>query len=138
MGANEPIRTLLVEDDVPIRVLLRKALQDSGQFDVIGEAGDGVAAIDQAKRLQPELIMLDLMMPIMNGFQALPLLRQEVPSARVVVLSMLQGNPIQRECMDLGAALFLDKMVKDEEMIRQILAVVAGEARQQTVSAGSF
>ena len=124
MANVERIRTLLVEDDVPMRVLLRRALESSGHFEVIAEASDGVSAIDRATVLQPELILLDLMMPIMNGFQALPLLLKTSPVSRVVVLSMLQGNPIEKECIALGASAFVDKMVKDEDLVRQILAAM--------------
>lgn len=107
-----------------MRVLLRQALETSGQFEVIAEAADGAAAIERATVLQPELILLDLMMPIMNGFQALPLLLKASPGSRIVVLSMLQGNPIQKECMALGASGFIDKMGKDEDLIRHVLASI--------------
>jgi DNA-binding NarL/FixJ family response regulator len=140
MAASRTIRTLLVEDDAPIRILLRRAFERSGQFEVVGEAPDGAQAVEQAKLLQPDLVMLDLMMPIMNGFQALPLLRAAAPEARVIVLSMLQGNPIQRECIQLGASLFIDKMVKDDDMIRQVLAVMdpAKPSTPPTVNTPSF
>ncbi|HEX9815656.1 MAG TPA: response regulator transcription factor [Candidatus Thermoplasmatota archaeon] len=124
MGQVERIRTLLVEDDAPMRVLLRRALEETGHFEVIAEAADGVNAIERATLLQPELILLDLMMPIMNGFQALPLLLKSSPVSRIVVLSMLQGNPIEKECLQLGASAFVDKMVKDEDLIKQILAAM--------------
>ena len=108
-----------------MRLLLRRALEDSRRFEVIAEAEDGRAAIDRATVLQPELILLDLMMPVMNGFQALPLLLQAVPQARIVVLSVLQGNPIEKECIALGAAAFIDKMVMDDELIARVLRVFA-------------
>ncbi len=57
------------------------------------------------------------MMPVMNGFQALPLLRKTSPVSRVVVLSMLQGNPTETECLAPGASTFVDKMVKQENLI---------------------
>jgi DNA-binding NarL/FixJ family response regulator len=127
MGAADLFRTLIVEDDVALRVLLRRALEGSKRFEVVGEAGDGLAAIEAATRLQPDLILLDLMMPVMNGFQALPLLVKAAPGSRIVVLSVLQGNPIERECRDLGASAFIDKMVQDDELVRKVLGVLESE-----------
>ena len=66
---------LLVDDDAELRLLLRVTLSDRG-FDIVGEAGDGSEGVEQAARLQPDVIVLDLSMPTMDGLTALPLLAQ--------------------------------------------------------------
>ena len=124
MGGAERFRTILVDDDAPMRILLRRALERSGRFEVIAEAADGREGIECAKLLQPDLVLLDLMMPVMNGFQALPKIREGVAQAKVVVLSVLHGNPIEKDCLSLGASGFVDKMVTDEELVRRLLATM--------------
>jgi DNA-binding NarL/FixJ family response regulator len=88
----EAIRVLVCDDVEDVRLLLRHALELAG-IQVVGEAGDGAQAIELARRLRPDVVLLDLAMPVMSGAEALPHLRSSVPEARVVVLSALDFGP---------------------------------------------
>ena len=84
------IRALIADDDVDVRMLLRRWLERHGSFDVVAEAGDGVAALDAARRLRPEVAVLDLAMPRMDGLEAAAAIRRLLPGTRIVVRSAFQ------------------------------------------------
>ena len=106
----EPLRTLIVDDAAPLRELLRLQLMEEGgdRFEVVGEAANGAQAIELARELRPDLIILDLLMPVVDGFQALPELRRIVPDARIVCLTAAVART-RAEASELGADLVLDK-----------------------------
>ena len=85
-AATQPLRVVIVDDTPDLRDLLRLAME-SGGFDVVAEAGDGAEAIEVARQYTPDVILLDLAMPVMDGLEALPTLRQLCPDAKIVVLS---------------------------------------------------
>ena len=99
---------LLVDDDDELRHLLRVTLSDRG-FDIVGEAADGVEGVAQAARLQPDVIVLDLSMPTMDGLTALPLLAQVAAGSPVVVLSARDDDDIQARTAALGGRSFVRK-----------------------------
>lgn len=118
------MRTLVVDDDDSLRVLVRLTLQDDPRFEVVGEATNGRDAIALAQRTEPDLILLDLKMPVMDGFEALPALRQAVPDAQVVCLSMLQRSDVEKRVLALGANAFLDKSLPTEHFMARLGAVL--------------
>lgn len=77
---------VLIDDSVDLRGLLRFALSRAG-MDVVGEAGDGQAGVEVVREERPDVVLLDLSMPVMDGVEALPLIRELVPDARVIVFS---------------------------------------------------
>lgn len=79
---------VVVADDTPeLRLLMRLRLGQDGRFEVVGEAATGAEAVEVAARERPDLVLLDLAMPVMDGLQALPLIRQRSPGTRVIVFS---------------------------------------------------
>lgn len=102
-------RILIVDDAEDIRMLLRLKLAHQGRYDVVGEAEDGLGAVEQARTLQPDLVVLDMAMPKMDGLQALPLIRDAVPGVRVIVLSGFNQATLEREAMAAGADRYLVK-----------------------------
>lgn len=83
----DPIRVLIADDTEDFRMLLRYALVGSRGFEVVGEAGNGAEAVLGAKELRPDVVLLDLAMPVMDGLQALPAIRAVSPASKIVVLS---------------------------------------------------
>jgi DNA-binding NarL/FixJ family response regulator len=103
------IRVLLVEDSEPLRRMLSILLANDGGFLVVGEADDGAAAVAMAAAADPDLVLLDLEMPVMDGLTALPQLRKVAPRARIVVLSAYPDPFTLVDALRAGADLCLDK-----------------------------
>lgn len=127
------VRTLLVDDAVELRVLIRRALEASGRYEVIGEAGDGYEAIERAAALCPELVLLDLSMPRMDGLEALPRLHAVSPGSAVVVLSGHTRALAEDAALAAGAVAYLEKGLAPSQLIlaldsaRGVPAVIADD-----------
>ncbi|MCX6396884.1 MAG: response regulator [Propionibacteriales bacterium] len=102
-------RVLIVDDSEDIRTLLRLQLTRVGGFDIIGEAADGLDGVDKARSLRPDLVLLDLAMPRMDGLQALPMIRAAVPGVRVIVLSGFNTGDLEAQALSAGADRYLTK-----------------------------
>ena len=113
-------RVLIVDDAEDIRMLLRMKLGRHENLDVVGEAVDGVDAVDLARELQPNLVLLDMAMPRMDGLQALPLIREAVPDVRVIVLSGFNQGTLEQEALAAGA----DRYVVKGGSMRDLLDVI--------------
>jgi PAS domain S-box-containing protein len=96
-------RVLVVDDAEDLRMLLRARMETRNGLTVVGEAADGLAAVELASELQPDLVMLDLAMPRMDGLEALPLIRAAVPGVRVIVLSGFNQSTLAQKAMEAGA-----------------------------------
>src|SRR5262245_56342552 len=103
------IRVLVVDDVPDIRKLIRLTLERCGPFDVVGEAGDGAQAISEAARLQPDIVLLDLSMPVMDGLEALPEILRSSPDSKVLVLSGFTAGEMSAEALKRGAAGYMEK-----------------------------
>lgn len=124
-GEVAVIRTLIVDDDEALRRLIRLTLRDAKRFKVLGEAWNGLEAVKMSAELKPDLIMLDLKMPIMDGFEALPEIRKVSPRSVVIILSMMQASEVEAKVLELGAAAFLDKGLPTEELLAKVEKVLA-------------
>ncbi|MBO9521070.1 MAG: response regulator [Nocardioidaceae bacterium] len=113
-------RLLVVDDAEDIRTLIRLKLGREAGLEVVGEAADGQQAVEMARALQPDLVLLDMAMPRMDGLQALPLIRDAVPGVRVVVLSGFNQSTLEREALAAGA----DRYVVKGGPMREIVEVV--------------
>jgi DNA-binding NarL/FixJ family response regulator len=106
--APQPIRVEIVDDTEDLRFLLRRALERGG-MEVVAEAGNGVEAIDAARDTQPDVVLLDLAMPVLDGRAALPQIHHEAPDARIIVLSGFGADLLSEELLDLGAVGYIEK-----------------------------
>lgn len=114
----------VVDDEPDLRLLVRTVLERTGHFKVVGEAGDGEAAIAGAEEHQPDLILLDLSMPRMSGADALPRIREVAPDSKVVILS--GWDPVHAvERTGAGAVAYLEKGISPSRLVDELL-VVAG------------
>ena len=100
---------LLVDDDPDVRGVIGALLADDGGFEVVGQAPDGAVGMALAARLQPDIVLLDLAMPVMDGLSVLPGIRRTAPEARVVVLSAFGTDQMVRAALAGGAVAFVHK-----------------------------
>ncbi|HET9507965.1 MAG TPA: response regulator transcription factor [Gaiellaceae bacterium] len=119
---------ILLVDDHPLTRDALAALLAQGGFDVVGEAGDGVEALELATRLQPDLVLLDLSMPNLDGLAALPQLRAAAPSCEVVVLTASGTEENLLTAIRRGAAGYLLKTEPPERIVAFLRGVANGEA----------
>jgi NarL family two-component system response regulator LiaR len=122
-----PIRVLIVDDHAVVREGLRAFLQLQDGIEVAGEAGDGEEALEQAGRLGPDVILMDLMMPKLDGVQAMRALRERASCSRVIVLTSFLDDDRLMPAIEAGAA-YLLKNVEPAELARAVRAAHAGEA----------
>jgi len=119
-----PIRVLVCDDVEAFRALLRYTLQEDPGIEVVGEAGDGMSAIGAAERLQPDVVLLDLTMPILDGIDAIPTMLERAPGARVVALSGWGADRMADAAIAQGAIAYLEKS-DDAEAIRAAVRAAA-------------
>lgn len=106
---QERIRVVIADDEADIRWLVRRLLERDGRFEVVGEAGDGVRAVEIVQEVQPEVILLDLMMPVRSGAEAVRPLAAAAPGTMVGVLSGLPAMRHEPRLRTLGAFAFYEK-----------------------------
>lgn len=122
---SAPIRVLIVDDDPAFRLIIRTVLKRAGGIEVVDEAEDGLIALERAEQHEPDVVLLDLLMPNLDGFDTLPELRRLVPSARVIVLTALDEREASRETALVGVDGFLEK----RHIGPPLIALIRGETR---------
>ncbi len=123
----EPIRVLLVDDHKLVRVGLRSLLEAISGIEVVGEAGNGREALELTKTLTPQVVVMDLMMPELNGIEATIQIRQKFPNTRILIMSFESRDNLIEQAFQGGASGFLLKDFRPEELAVAIQAVVRGE-----------
>lgn len=124
-----PIRILLVDDHSVVREGLRMFLRRDPELDVVGEAADGAEAVEMARALRPDVVLMDLVMPVMDGIAATAAIRDELPATEVVALtSVIESESVVR-AMKAGAIGYLLKDTQAPELRRAIKAAAAGEVQ---------
>jgi len=121
------IRILIVDDHAVVREGLRAFLELQDGMDVVGEAADGEAAIAEAERLRPDVILMDLVMPKLDGVGAMRALRSRTPAAKVVVLTSFLEDERLLPAIQAGAAGYMLKNAEPAELARAIRTAVSGE-----------
>ncbi len=116
-------RVLLCDDSPQIRELVRIVLELEGN-EVVSEAENGREAVEEAQRLQPDVVLLDLSMPVMDGLEALPEIKRVAPDARIIVLSGFDNHRLVSQALALGADHYVPKGGDPDE----IVDAVAGKA----------
>ena len=122
-----PVRVLLADDHTLVRAGLRKLLETSPDYVVVGEAGDGLALLELAQQLQPGLVLMDIAMPGLNGIEATARLVKSFPNIKVLILSMHQSEEYVRQALRHGAAAYLLKDAAPLELDLALSAVMRGE-----------
>jgi two-component system, NarL family, response regulator LiaR len=122
------IRVLLVDDHAVVREGLRTFLELQEGIDVVGEAADGLEGVAAAERLRPDVVLMDLVMPRLDGVGAMRELRSRLPGVRVIVLTSFAEDDKLLPAVQAGAAGYLLKNAQPQELARAVRAAHAGEA----------
>jgi NarL family two-component system response regulator LiaR len=126
--ADAPIRVLVADDHAVVREGLRTFLSLQDGIEVVGEAGDGEAAVREAEIRRPDVILMDLVMPRLDGVGAMRELRRRMPECRVIVLTSYAQDDRLLPAIQAGAAGYLLKDAEPREIARAVRAAHAGEA----------
>lgn len=124
----DKISILLVDDHTLFRSGIRFLLQRHADFNIVGEAADGVEGIKRAKQLQPDLILLDLHMPGISGLETLQLILQDRPEAKVIMLTVSEDAEDLSAAIHNGARGYLIKNIDADYLVRALRRAAAGEA----------
>lgn len=121
------IKVLLVDDHAIVRNGVKQTLKNSSSIEVIGEASNGEEAITVSNKLNPDVIVMDITMPVMNGIDATRNIIQQQPNSKILILSMHDNETYVLKSIEAGASGFLLKDVEQEEFIKAIESVANGE-----------
>ncbi|BAD39906.1 response regulator [Symbiobacterium thermophilum] len=122
-----PIRVLLVDDHAILREGIRYLLSASGEVEVIGEAQDGVEALEMVEKLRPDAVLMDIAMPRMNGIEATKELKKRHPDLPVLILSMYDSEEYVLPILRAGAAGYVLKRAAAQELVSALKAVTSGQ-----------
>jgi DNA-binding NarL/FixJ family response regulator len=120
------VRVLLVDDSPDVRTLLRTRIGLDGTFCVVDEASDGAEAIALATKHQPDVVVLDAMMPVLSGIDALPAIVRGAPSTKVVVYSAYTDDPALARIYEAGAHAVVNKAAPIDQLFLAMSGLVAG------------
>ncbi len=121
------VRILIADDYEQIRRAVRTLLASHEEWDVCGEAVDGQDAIQKAKELKPDVVLLDISMPYLNGLEAARLIRKEVPQSEILILSQYEASEMLQPALEAGARGYVAK----SNMSRDLLAAVEAVSRHK-------
>ena len=124
----KPLRILLAEDHTVVRQGLRKVLEERPEWQVVAEAGDGREAVRLAELVVPDVAILDIAMPLLNGIEATRQITRRVPGTRIVVLSMYADEAYVTQILQAGAAAYLLKDSADVDLIHAVDEVSRGKS----------
>ncbi|HXG40779.1 MAG TPA: response regulator transcription factor [Candidatus Limnocylindrales bacterium] len=122
-----PIRVLIVDDHQVVRVGLRSFFELVDDIEVVGEASDGSEAIAVARRLRPDVVLMDLLMPSVDGLTAIARIKGELPEVEIVALTSFIEEEKVTQALEAGASGYLLKDAEAEEVARAVRAAHAGE-----------
>ena len=123
-----PVRVLLVDDDDLMRAGLKAVLSSDERVDVVGEAGDGRSAVEQARRLRPDVVLMDVRMPDLDGISATRDVLDTSGEVKVVILTTFEQDDYIFGALNAGASGFLLKRTSPEQLLAAIQTVAAGDS----------
>ena len=122
------IRILLVDDHAILRDGLRALLSYYPDIEVVGEAEDGLQAVDCVERLSPDIVLMDIAMPIMNGLEATRRIRQRYPETRVLILTQYEDQPYVLSLLQAGVSGYVLKRALGTDLINAVRTIARGES----------
>jgi DNA-binding NarL/FixJ family response regulator len=122
------VRILLADDHTVVRQGLRKVLEERSDWEVVAEAGDGREAVRQAEELKPDVAIVDVAMPLLNGIEATRQIVKRSPATRVLILTMHSDEAYVNQVLQAGATGYLLKDSADVDLIQAVAAVAQGKS----------
>jgi DNA-binding NarL/FixJ family response regulator len=119
------LRILIADDKPMVRTGLRMLLEQHQDWTVCGEAGDGIEAVEQAGVLKPDAVLLDISMPKLDGLTAVSLIREKVPTAAIIVLTLYESLAMARIAADAGATAYITKSLLTKDLVPAIESLQA-------------
>ena len=123
---SSTVRVLVVDDFEPFRRFVCSTLGQKPELQIVGEASDGLEAVQKAQDLQPDLIVLDISLPVLNGIEAARRIRKSAPESKIVFLSQESSADVVREAFSLGALGYVVKAHAAIELLAVVEAVLQG------------
>ncbi len=133
-----PIRVLIIDDHTLFRSGIKLLLQRQTGFDVVGEAGNGLEGVKDAKRLKPDVVLLDLHMPDISGLETIPLLKDEAPQAQIIMLTVSEDADDLLDALRIGARGYLLKNIDTDFLLESIRRAAKGESVMSPQMAGKL
>ena len=121
------VKVLIADDSTLVRERLRDMLSQLGQIELIGEARDGLEAMDAIRELSPDVVLLDIRMPKRNGIEVLQNIRKAGASPMVIMLTNYPYPQYQKKCMEAGASFFFDKATEFEKVLEVLEQLISGQ-----------
>lgn len=128
-----PVRILIVDDHDVMRGGLRSLLESRPGWEVCGEAANSTEAIEKAKTLSPDVVVLDISMPGFSGLDAVPMIRKQTPGAEVLILSRYEEREMRLKALEAGARGYV---TKSQGLARELLAAIDGIVRERSAFRG--
>ena len=125
---SEKIRVLLVDDHTLFRSGIKSLLQRNEDFEVVGEAGDGLEGIKRARSLAPDVVLLDLHMPGVSGLEAVKVIAEEMPAVRILMLTVSEDAEDLMEALRSGASGYLLKNIETDVLVDAIRRTAQGDS----------
>jgi two-component system NarL family response regulator len=120
------IRALVVDDSPVAAGAIRLLLENRLSLEIVGYAEDGEEGVAQAEDLQPDLILMDLQMPRLDGMSAIRLIRGFMEDVRIIVITFIHGDEVRKECIEIGADGFVVKDRLYQDLVAEIQRIFAG------------
>jgi two-component system, NarL family, nitrate/nitrite response regulator NarL len=120
------VRVLLADDHENIRKRVRSILEQHPRFEIIGEVVDGAKAIEEAQQLEPDVVVMNVNMPVLNGLEAAREIKKKLPQSAIVILSLNADARLIEEAKRIGAQAYVAKSKAAEALIQAIEAAIAG------------
>ncbi|KKK77721.1 hypothetical protein LCGC14_2850730, partial [marine sediment metagenome] len=121
------VRILLVEDHHIVRQGIKQLLKLHDNYDIVGDASDGVSAIEKTKRLLPDVVILDISIPKINGIEAAKQIRSIDPDIKIIVLTMYEAKELITRMLDIGVSAYLNKESTDTDLVAAIETTMNGQ-----------
>ena len=128
------VRVLLVEDFLPFRRFVCSTLGTNPELQVVGEASDGLEAVQKAEELKPDLIVLDIGLPSLNGIDAARKIRIISPESKIIFLSQESSSDVIQEALNLGAAAYVVKTRAESDLLTAVDSVLLGKRFVSSIS----